>query len=386
VCRTGSWPPLWGDAVPLASSLLRIVTEPPAAGNSDAVTSIVVAVLTFKRPGELAEFLEVFARIERPAHCRLMLLVVDNDAKASARELVAAWQERIPGLRYVVEPKVGIPVARNRAVREALACSADALCFIDDDETPDARWLVHLVAAWRHSKAHLVGGPVSVAAAPFHASPWQRLINASLASRARRKNAMTARAAATGGRFTIVTNNWLCDLHWLTSNALRFDERLLLTGGSDTAFCRAAVAAGCRKAWAADAIVQETIGTDRLTLRYQLWRGMSQSMTHFRMKELPLTPRLVAATAAIAAARALVGLLLLVLPVYGIGSMTIAVRSLGWAAGRIQAIRGRESRLYAFAAEQATDGEPAEEAVLKLHDGDSGDPRHSLRPVWRRAA
>lgn len=360
--------------------------EPPAAGNSDAVTSIVVAVLTFKRPDELGEFLEVFAQIEKPARCRLMLLVVDNDAKASARELVAAWQKRIPGLRYVVEPKVGIPVARNRAVREALACNADALCFIDDDEIPDGRWLVYLVAAWRHSGAHLVGGPVRVAAAPLHASPWQRLINASLAARARRKHAMTARAAASGGRFTIVTNNWLCDLHWLASTALRFDERLLLTGGSDTAFCTAAVAAGCRKAWTPDAIVQETIGTDRLTLRYQLWRGMSQSMTHFRMKNLPLTPRLVVATAAIAAARALLGLLLLVLPVYGIGSMTIAIRSLGWAVGRIQAIRGRESRLYAFAAEQATEGEPAEEAILQLPDGDSGDRRHALRPVWRRAA
>jgi hypothetical protein len=125
---------------------------------------------------------------------------------------------------------------------------------------------------------------------------------------------------------------------------------------------------------------------DRLTLRYQLWRGMSQSMTHFRMKKLPLTPRLVATTAAIAAARALLGLLLLVLPVYGIGSLTIAIRSLGWAVGRIQAIRGRESRLYAFAAEQATQGEPVEEVVLKLPDGDSGDRRHSLHPVWRRAA
>jgi len=372
--------------MPQESALLRIVGERPAARNSDAVTSIVVAVLTFKRPGELANFLESFARIERPARCRVMLLVVDNDAKASAREVVAAWQERIPGLRYVVEPKVGIPVARNRAVREALASNADALCFIDDDETPDARWLVHLVAAWRHSNADLVGGPVSVTAAPCHASPWQRLINSSLASRARRKNAMTARAAAGGGRFTIVTNNWLCDLHWLASTALRFDERLLLTGGSDTAFCTAAVAAGCRKAWAADATVQETIGMDRLTLRYQLWRGMSQSMTHFRMKKLPLTPRLVATTAAIAAARALLGLLLLVLPVYGIGSLTIAIRSLGWAVGRIQAIRGRESRLYAFAAEQATQGEPVEEVVLKLPDGDSGDRRHSLHPVWRRAA
>jgi hypothetical protein len=145
-----------------------------------------------------------------------------------------------------------------------------------------------------------------------------------------------------------VTNNWLCDLRWLAASRLRFDERLLLTGGSDTAFCRAATTAGCRRSWAADAMVHETIPPGRLTLRYQLWRGASQSITHFRMKHDSISFGVAVATAAMSVVRAVLGLLLLVIPVFGLGSLAIGVRSLGWAVGRIQALCGAESTLYAF--------------------------------------
>jgi glycosyltransferase involved in cell wall biosynthesis len=307
-------------------------------------------VLTFRRPDLLAALLDCFSRIVPPSNCRVRLLVVDNDARASAMPTFAAWSDRLPAARYVVEPRLGIPVARNRALDEALACGADALCFIDDDETPASDWLVRLVEAWRQSGANLVGGPVEVAPPPGSATLLQRVMNASLAARARRKCRRTARAAARGGRYTIVTNNWLCDLRWLATTGLRFDESLLMTGGSDTAFCWAAVAAGCRQAWAADAVVREMIPPERLTSRYQFWRGMSQSITHYRMKSAPLTAVHCLATLGVAVLRAVLGLMLFAVPVFGVGSFAMAIRSLGWAAGRIQALRGHTSQLYVPAA------------------------------------
>lgn len=334
---------------------LRVLAAPRDAADAGERLSIVVAVLTFRRPDLLADFLEAYARISLPDHCDVTLLVVDNDAAGSGRPTFEAWCDRIPGARYVVEPRTGIPVARNRALDEAIAADADALCFIDDDEVPETEWLVRLVDAWRRSGGQLVGGPVGVAPPPENASRWQRLMNASLAARADRKFRLTAQAAARGSRYTIVTNNWLCDLRWLRSHGLRFDERLLMTGGSDTAFCRSAVAAGCRKAWAADAVVHETIPADRLTARYQLHRGASQSITHFRMKHDRVTPSVVLVTVAMAAARAVLGVVLLAIPVYGVGSLAMAIRSLGWAAGRIQAIRGLKSTLYVPAATAAVD-------------------------------
>lgn len=322
---------------------LRVVSPADTAADQ---RSIVVAVLTFRRPDLLAALLENYSRIEMPSDCRVELLVVDNDAQASGLPTFSAWRDRLPAARYVVEPRLGIPVARNRALDEALAVGADALCFIDDDETPDSDWLVRLVEAWRQSGATLVGGPVEVAP-PAAAATWmQRLMNASLVARAKRKFHGVASVAARGGRFTIVTNNWLCDLRWLATTGLRFDERLLMTGGSDTAFCRAATAAGCQKAWAADAVVRETIPPDRLTIRYQFWRGMSQSITHHHMKSAPRTPTHCAATIGIAAVRAVLGLMLLAVPVFGVGSLAMGIRSLGWAAGRMQALRGYKSSLY----------------------------------------
>lgn len=322
---------------------LRVISPPADAGDR---RSIVVAVLTFRRPDLLSAFLECYSRLELPQDCHVRLLVVDNDAQASGLPTFSAWRDRLPAARYVVEPRVGIPVARNRALDEALADGADALCFIDDDEMPETDWLVQLVNVWRQSGATLIGGPVEVAPPSATATLLQRLMNASLVARARRKFRGVARAAARGGRFTIVTNNWLCDLRWLATTGLRFDESLLMTGGSDTAFCRAATAAGCRKAWAADAVVRETIPPDRLTIRYQFWRAMSQSITHHRMKSEPQTAIRRAATLGIVAVRAMLGLVLLAIPVYGVGSFAIGIRSLGWAAGRIQALRGRTSTLY----------------------------------------
>lgn len=309
--------------------------------------SIVVAVLTYRRPDLLAALLRSYSRVVIPFDCRVQFLVVDNDAHATALSTFTGWVDRPSAARYVVEPRLGIPVARNRALDEALAVGADALCFIDDDETPAPNWLVNLVDAWRQSGAHLVGGPVEVAASPASATFPQRIMNISLVARARRKRRHAARAAARGGHFTVVTNNWLCDLRWLATARLRFDERLLMTGGSDTAFCMAAVAAGCRKAWAADAVVREVIPPDRLTIRYQFWRGMSQSITHYRMKAESRTTLHRLATLGIATVRVVLGLLLLAVPVFGIGSFAIGIRSLGWAAGRIQALRGFQSNLYA---------------------------------------
>ena len=82
---------------------------------------VVVAVLTFRRPDLLANFLEAYAAIDLPDDCDVTLLVVDNEASGSGRMTFDLYRDRIPGARYVVEPRVGIPVARNRALSEALA-------------------------------------------------------------------------------------------------------------------------------------------------------------------------------------------------------------------------------------------------------------------------
>lgn len=305
---------------------------------------VAVAALTYRRQDMLRQLLAALGALRQLDNCDVVFLVVDNDPDASARELVLG--AALPGLHYAHEPRRGIPVARNRALGEARTLGADLLCFIDDDELPDADWLRRLIEAWRGTGAHLIGGPVEILPPPEGASAWQRFVNASLAERMRRKNRRTAQAASAGRRFTVVTNNWLGDLAFFAGKGVAFDETLLVTGGSDTMFHAHAKRAGAATAWAADAVVREAMPLERLTLRYQLKRGAMQSMQNFRLSSPRLTPRAGVEAALMVPIRLLTGLLLLVIPIYGVASPVIAVRSIGWAFGRVAAIFGGRSTLY----------------------------------------
>lgn len=309
--------------------------------------NVVVAVLTYKRPELLIRFLEGFAQLTVPRDVSVTLLIVDNDWDASSHSVAERFRSRIAILDYVVESERGIPVARNRAMAEAERLGADALCFIDDDEIPERQWLEALVRTFRQTGAQLVGGPVRVRPADPSLPPWKRLINRSLRKRALRKERRTARHAVRGRNFTVVTNNWIGDIAWFTAHDIRFDSgRYRYSGGSDADFFRRARQAGCLVAWSPDAIVSETVLPDRLSLSYQLKRGRDQSINHFHMKHDRITPGLVLRSTSIAILRMGLGALLLVVPVHGLASPVIAVRSIGWSLGRFAALRGRRSDHY----------------------------------------
>jgi hypothetical protein len=127
---------------------------------------------------------------------------------------------------------------------------------------------------------------------------------------------------------------------------VRFNENLLITGGSDTEFFRNARANACVTAWCPQAVVFETMGPERLSLANQFKRGAYQSMTNFRIKTPQVRPAIILPTMLVAALRALLGVLLLIVPVFGKASPVMAVRSVGWAVGRMMVIFGRSSQLY----------------------------------------
>jgi succinoglycan biosynthesis protein ExoM len=306
---------------------------------------VAVAALTYNRPAYLRQVLAGIGRLKVPPDCDPVVIVVDNDPAARARALVDA--EALPWpIHYAHEPRRGIPVARNRALAEAGLAKADLVCFIDDDEVPDGDWMTALVETWRSTGAQLIGGPVEVQDAAPEASPWQRFINGSLAARMLRKNRRTASAAAAGRRFTVVTNNWLGELSWFVANGVSFDENLLVTGGSDTKFHADARRRGARTAWAPGAIVREAMPLDRLSLRYQMKRGAMQSIQNFRLSSPSLTPSVIAEIIILVPLRLVSGGLLLVIPIYGLASPVIGVRSIGWALGRVAALFGARSSLY----------------------------------------
>lgn len=219
--------------------------------------SIVVAVATYKRPTLLAALLTSLSSDQGPH--RFEILVVDNDAAESAREVAASFD--LP-LRYTVQPTPGIAAARNAAL-DALPEGATHLLFVDDDEVVPERWIHTLVDAAERYDAEIACGPVR-SVFPPDAPAW--IEKGGYIQRSPEAEGLTSRTPA--------TNNTLVALScWERAGSPRFDEKFSATGGSDTDFfTRLLAGSGARVVWVPSAEVWEDVPSDRLTFKWVMRR------------------------------------------------------------------------------------------------------------------
>ena len=236
---------------------------PSSASSRADERSVLVAVLTYQRPDDLVELLPLLLDQARPG---VDLLVVDNDPAGAAASTVASFA----GVRYVHEPRPGIAAARNRALTEG--DGHDLLVFIDDDERPSEGWLAALLLTFdAHAASGVVGPVISAFAAPL--DPWVAA-----------GGFFTRRRMPTGSPVTVAaTNNLLLDLKAVRAAGVRFDERLGLSGGSDTLFTRQLVDRAGPLVWCDEAVVTDVVPAGRTTrdwvVRRQFRSGNSWSRT-----------------------------------------------------------------------------------------------------------
>jgi glycosyltransferase involved in cell wall biosynthesis len=223
------------------------------------VTRGTIAVLTYKRPADLEVVVpQLFDQIEQSA-ADFDVLVVDNDSAASATPVLDRLAR--PGLRRVVEPKPGIAAARNRALAEC--ADRELLVFIDDDESPSPGWLEALLELRAATGATGVVGAV-VSEFSGELDPWIRA-----------GRFFVRRRLPTGSRVEVAaTNNLLLDLTEIRRMGITFDDRLGLSGGSDTLFTRGVVAAGGTLIWCDAAVVTDRVPLERMTRRWVLRRAL----------------------------------------------------------------------------------------------------------------
>jgi GT2 family glycosyltransferase len=106
-------------------------------GSGRLPPSATVAVCTRDRPDDLRRCLDALMRLPDDGQ---EFLIIDNCPSGPATgALVGAY----PRVRYVHEPRPGLNVARNRALREA---RHELVAFTDDDAAPDPLWLRALTA------------------------------------------------------------------------------------------------------------------------------------------------------------------------------------------------------------------------------------------------
>lgn len=280
--------------------------------------NLVVAIPTYRRPEALSAALAATLRQAEElsaAHARgiaASVLVVDNDAAASARDVAARY-----GVRYVVEPTPGIAAVRNRSLAETT--DADLLVFIDDDEIPEPGWLDALVETYDTFRPAAVAGRV-LTRFPDHVDPWVRASGAFV--RPVRADGQSMTEAA--------TNNLLLDLRRIRSLGLAFDERFGLTGGSDSMFTRRLTRLGGTIRWAQDAVVIEQEDPGRFTKSWVLMRT-------FRFGNASARVAIAAAESPIAGAAARVAAV-------ARGLSRLLGGAIGWLAGAIGGSFSRRAR------------------------------------------
>lgn len=98
---------------------------------------VTVAVCTRDRSENLRVCLKAIQRLTYP---HFDILLIDNAPLTDVAERLL--KEEFPGVRYLVEPRLGLDWARNRAIIEA---RGDIVAFTDDDVVVDPGWIQALV-------------------------------------------------------------------------------------------------------------------------------------------------------------------------------------------------------------------------------------------------
>ena len=116
-----------------------------------------VIVCTWNRAGILSECLDALRR-QTLDPGRFEVIVVDNNSTDGTGDVVRQAADGSPvNIRYVVEEKQGLSVARNRGVEVAKGMW---LAFIDDDSVAEPDLVAKLANCFEDTEAELIAGKV----------------------------------------------------------------------------------------------------------------------------------------------------------------------------------------------------------------------------------
>jgi glycosyltransferase involved in cell wall biosynthesis len=240
------------------------------------MTTVAICIVTYRRPSMLRGALQSLEGLDfsQGAEPAINVVVVDNDAAASAYEVVVKFQSRF-ALNYVAEPRRGVSFARNAALANARA--ADFIAFLDDDEQAAPQWLDELLAVQRTYNAAIVAAPVLPR---FEVPPPLWLLEGGFFHRQRHATGIQLHSAGAGNVLIAREVIEAMSPAW-------FDLRFNFTGGEDTHFFRRAMELGFMIAWANQALAYELIPAARTRPQYLVARARNGA-NHWTRVDLEL--------------------------------------------------------------------------------------------------
>ncbi|MCH7884181.1 MAG: glycosyltransferase family 2 protein [Planctomycetes bacterium] len=230
---------------------------------------LAVCIITYKRPNGLMRVLKgIGAQRFSDQRPDIRVVVVDNDETGSAGATCDAVRPDFAwALECSIEPRRGIPFARNTAIARA-GDDVDYVAFIDDDEVPDPNWLDELLRVMKQYQADVVAGPV---VPHFMEEPPAWVVKGKFYDRQRWPTGEVLDRAFTG--------NILFRREVFAGMGVLFDERMSLTGSSDSHFLQRVHRAGFRIVWADQALATEWVPPSRVGTRWILRRSFRVGTT-----------------------------------------------------------------------------------------------------------
>lgn len=88
---------------------------------------------------------------------RFEVIVVDNGSTDDTAAVCAAWAQRIPNFRRIMDDRPGLHIARHTGLR---AAQSELIVYADDDIRALPTWLEGMVSAFENASTGLVGGNI----------------------------------------------------------------------------------------------------------------------------------------------------------------------------------------------------------------------------------
>jgi len=237
----------------------------------------VVAVCTRDRPMFLGRCLTSLTALERTPDISLRLLVIDNSASPvrSQRvldEVAYGLAPLSPTLAH--EPRPGIPFARNRAFGFADEIGADAVIFLDDDQTAAPNWALTLCRVQEQEACDAVKCEVR----------WEFEAPQRFKEFFDRPPASPEPLRWQYSSFLVPTNGVLIGRRLWDEWGLRFNEGFPLTGGTDIDFFARARERGAKIIHTSETFATEFCDAAKQKMSWLLRRSFRVGNTEAAMR------------------------------------------------------------------------------------------------------